>query len=458
MSNLQNISGYLARYGRPGQTTRPNHPRWASCLVLGALLSAGGATAQPARSSTRPASKPVAVRVQQAPDGSYALLRGGQPYFVRGAGGGAFPSRLAAYGGNSIRTWDTRRAPAVLDSARALGLTVMLGLDVARERHGFDYNDPAAVAAQLQKLKLEVLKYKDDPAVLLWGIGNELNLDYTNPNVWNAVNDIARMIHEVDPNHPVTTVLAGVAAREVAYLKERCPTLDLLAINTYAGLATLPAEVRKAGWAGPYLVGEWGPTGHWECPLTPWKAPVEETSSQKAAVYQQRYETAIPPDRAHCLGTYVFLWGQKQERTPTWYGLFTEAGEETEVVDVLQYLWSGHWPKNRAPHISSLTLAGQTATAGIYLKPGQRYPVATAITDPDGDQLRYEWEVLPESTDLGQGGDHESRPAAVPGRLSAASAAPTLTAPDKGGAYRLFVYAHDGHGNVATGNVPFFVK
>jgi len=34
----------------------------------------------------------------------------------------------------------------------------------------------------------------------------------------------------------------------------------------------------------------------------------------------------------------------------------------------------------------------------------------------------------------------------------------TLTVPSTPGAYRLFVYAHDGHGNVATGNIPFFVQ
>jgi len=401
---------------------------------------------------------PIKVEVRQTA-GRYELRRGGQPYFIKGAGGGQFPERIKAYGGNSIRTWGTAGAEKVLAEANQNGLTVMLGLDVARERHGFDYNNPQAVAAQLQKLRAEVLKYKDNPAVLFWGIGNELNLEYTNPKVWDAVQQIAQMIHEVDPNHPTSTVLAGCNKKEVDYIKVKCPAIDILSINTYAGLAAIPQQVRAAGWAGPYVVAEWGPTGHWESPTTPWKASVEETSSQKAAVYQSRYEASVAKDKTQCLGTYVFLWGQKQERTPTWYGIFTEDGKESEVVDVMQYLWSGKWPSNRAPHLASFRLNGKQATDSVYLQPGQRYPVAAAVTDPNKDPLTYRYELLPESTDLKTGGDRESRPAPIPGLLPTnAQGQTTLTAPSQEGAYRLFVYAYDGHDNVATANIPFYVQ
>ncbi|GAB3639039.1 glycoside hydrolase family 2 TIM barrel-domain containing protein [Hymenobacter arcticus] len=424
-------------------------PYFVLPLSLAVLTSTLAVASPPAGS--------IKVTVHQA-NGSYELQRGGQPYFVKGAGGSQYPERIAAYGGNSIRTWSTNEAASVLAAANKNHLTVMMGLDVARERHGFDYNDPVAVAAQLQIIKQEVLKYKGDPAVLLWGIGNELNLDYTNPKVWDAVNDIAKMIHETDPDHPTSTVLAGANKKEVEYVKTRCPAVDILSINTYAGLTTLPQQVAEAGWTGPYLVAEWGPTGHWEGPQTAWKASVEETSSQKAAVYKSRYEASIEKDRAHCLGSYVFLWGQKQERTPTWYGLFTEKGEETEVVDVIQYLWTGRYPQNRAPHIASLTLDNKSATVSVTLRLGQPYPLAAAVTDPEHGALTYQWELLPESTYLKQGGDRESRPAPVAGSVPAgATGQTTFTAPTTPGAYRLFVYAHDDHGNVATGNVPFLV-
>ncbi len=64
-------------------------------------------------------------------DSNYQLFRNGQPYFIKGAGGSNYPHRIAAYGGNSIRTWGTRGAQRVLDSAIKYGLTVLLGLDVA---------------------------------------------------------------------------------------------------------------------------------------------------------------------------------------------------------------------------------------------------------------------------------------------------------------------------------------
>lgn len=403
--------------------------------------------------------KPIKVEVRQV-DGTYKLYREGKPYFIKGAGGTSYLSRVAAYGGNSIRTWSTHNAQKVLDSAYKYGLTVLMGLGVTPERHGFNYDDTAAVRQQFERVKADVLKYKDHPALLGWGIGNELNLSYRNPKVWDAVNDITKMIHELDSNHPASTVLAGINKSEVDYIKAQCPDIDILAINTYGGLAVLPAQVRAVGWDGPYMVTEWGPTGHWEGLETEWKRPIEETSSEKATVYKSRYEYSVEKDRDKCLGSYVFLWGQKQERTPTWYGLFTEKGEESEVIDVMQYLWTGNWPANRAPHIYSLQLDGKKATQNVYVQPGGNYSVLAVANDPDMDKLTYRWELLTEPTKVGEGGDHEDRPhpveQAITGNSTLGKA--KLKAPVTEGAYRLFVYITDGKGKVATANLPFYVR
>ena len=418
------------------------------CILLSCATGAEIASAQTA--------KAIKVKVQKT-DTGYKLHRNSKPYFVKGAGGSARLDELKAAGGNSIRTWSTGDAEALLSKAEKLGITVTMGLDVARERHGFDYNDSAAVKKQLQRLRAQVRKLKDYPALLLWGIGNELNLDYTNPKVWDAVNDIAKMIHEEDPNHPATTMLAGINQKEIDYIKDRCPSLDLISVQVYGGLARVPQQLQEAGWNGAYLVTEWGPTGHWECPKTTWGAPVEETSSEKARVYQTRYEASILKDK-NCLGSYVFLWGQKQERTPTWYGLFTERGESSEVVDVMHYLWKGIWPENRAPHISSFKIDGKSAQSSVHLNPQEKYMISLAATDPDHDKLSVRWELLPEATELGQGGDREPRPESLPNMVSAISLnSAMLTVPTKLGAYRLFVYVSDGNNHVATANIPFLV-
>ncbi|RDC56201.1 hypothetical protein DU508_11360 [Pedobacter chinensis] len=400
--------------------------------------------------------KPVKVEIRKTANG-YELLRSGKSYFIKGAGGTYNMEKLKASGGNSVRTWNSNNGDEVLNRADKLGLTVTMGLNVARERHGFNYDDSVAVKKQLERLRTEVRKYKNHPALLAWGIGNELNLDYKNPKVWDAVNEIAKMIHQEDGNHPATTMLAGVNKGVINFIKTKCPELDLLSVQVYGELAKVPEMLTAAGWSAAYMVTEWGPTGHWECPKTPWGAPIEESSSEKAAVYRSRYEASILKDE-NCLGSYVFLWGQKQERTPTWYGLFTEAGEDSEVVDVMEYEWSGKWPANKAPHLNAIHLDGKKALDFIYLSPTKTYPVFLSVSDPDGDQLETRWEILPEATDLGQGGDKETRPQAIKGLIKTSPDKVDLTAPEKPGAYRLFVYVADGKNNVATANIPFYVR
>jgi len=259
---------------------------------------------------------PVKVEIIQRGE-QFILLRDEKPYYIKGAGGNRYLDRLAAYGGNSVRTWSAANARNVLDRADAHGLTVMLGFWVQHERHGFDYNDQDKVKAQLEKFRKVVLEVRDHPALLLYGIGNEVNHHYSNLKVWDAVQDIARMCHELDSHHLTSTVVAGMGQKEIEQIKQKCPDIDLLACNLYGPLGRAPEMIRKAGWPGAYIITEWGPTGWWEVCKTTWGQPIEETSSMKAKVYGERYRKSMLRDTEKCLGSYMSMMATTTRLPPT---------------------------------------------------------------------------------------------------------------------------------------------
>lgn len=403
---------------------------------------------------------PVAIEYNEQAD-RYQVHRDDEPYFIKGVGGARDLEKLASMGANSVRTWSTSDAGEILDEAYEHGLTVMLGIWLEHERHGFDYDDEEAVQAQKEEVREKILRYKDHPALLAWGLGNEVDLMYQNTRVWHAVEDIAQMVKELDPNHLITTVTAGIDEEKAVLIQEKVPSIDFLSVNTYADLPELPNTIREIGWDKPYVVTEWGPTGHWESPTTEWDVPIEETSSEKAEVYYHRYKTAIEEDREMCLGSYAFLWGQKQETTPTWYGMFLENDYLTEVADVMQYLWSGEWPESRAPSIDQFTIEGMKAIDNIYLESGEIFEAKVVASHPQNNTaFQIEWEFLPESTDIGAGGDSEERPETMYSLSQEESDEGILKfmAPEESGPYRLFVYILHENNKAATANIPFYVQ
>ena len=68
-------------------------------------------------------------------------------------------------------------------------------------------------------------------------------------NVWNAVNDTARMIHDVDGGHPALTVIGGgsIHVGDIPIMCERAPDLDLLGITTTKVLRTYRDSSARAG-------------------------------------------------------------------------------------------------------------------------------------------------------------------------------------------------------------------
>jgi Glycosyl hydrolases family 2, TIM barrel domain len=397
-------------------------------------------------SGTAPAA-PVPVRLD-----AEGMLRGGERYFVKGAGGDEKLKELAARGANSIRTWATTDLDKIMDTASQNGLTVSAGIWLESECSWFSYQNPGHCAKQTARVKAEILRYREHPALLAWGLGNEAEGDGTNAAYWQQLNRLAQLVHELDPVHPTFTAVAGIAPAKAAGLNEHAPHLDFLGVNTYAALPHLRKILTDVKWTRPWLVTEWGPRGFWESPRGAGGMAIEQTSTEKAAMMARCYDATIAPG-GNCLGSYAFVWGAKNEATITWFGLLTHSGETTAAIDVLEQRWSGRLPANRAPEIERIS--------GLPAKPvapGSLINAAAEARDAEGDPLTWRWSILPEFT------KHDNAvsppiPTAIPDTLPPTPGpANEGRAPTKPGRYRVHVEVSDGKGHAATANAPLVVE
>ena len=302
---------------------------------------------------------------------------------IRGVGGTTAVATLAACGGNAIRTWDAAAAEAVLDEADAAGITVTVGLWLGHERHGFDYGDVGQLEQQRQEVAAAVTRLKDHPAVLAWGLGNEMEGPGgpgDSPAIWKEVDHLARLIKRLDPHHPVMTVVANVSPEQTGGNRRACAARRHPRRRTPTPRATaIGANLREAGWERPYCITEYGLPGPWEAPHTDWNAPIEPTSREKAALTYAGCKR-IMADETHCLGSYAFLWGSKQEATASWFGMLLPSGEKTPRADALARAWTGQL----AGRSGADPGAGRDAAGGPAGATGRDLRRDVAYRDPEG--------------------------------------------------------------------------
>ena len=383
-------------------------------------------------------------------NGRFGLLRNGNDYAIRGVGGTKNLETLAELGGNSIRTWGTDGLGTILDNAHRHGLTVCVGLWLEHERHGFNYEDKAAVEQQFQNCMKVVRQFKDHPAVLLWGIGNEMEGDGNKQSIWQAINRIAAQIKTIDPNHPTMTVISelGTGESKLRNIDKFCPDIDIVGVNSYGGITTLAKRYRKSRVLKPYIITEHGPRGPWEVEKTPWGSAIEESSTRKARFYKQGYEGTVIRQKNLCLGSNAFLWGHKQETTATWFGMFLQDGSKLESVDTMSKLWTGKAVKNRCPRIKEIRL-----NKSVGLSPGEIVNAIVYADDPEKDKLRIIWKLRRDSGTIGVGGDFQEPIDDIEGSISSKGRKAQVKIPSDGGTFRLFAYVYDRRGGAAVHNV-----
>lgn len=404
----------------------------------------------------RPTTGAVKVEVVRVA-GRWELRRGGAPYYVKGAGGTSHLDQLAAAGGNSFRSWGSENASTELAEAQRLGLTMSLGIWLGHKSY-FDYGNKAQVAKQYATVEKDILKYKDSPALLVWGLGNEMEAEGNNdtPDVWRAIEDLCKLAKRLDPNHPTMTTVAEVNEQKIRHIKEYAPSLDILGINTYGGIPTLDKRLAEYGWDRPYIITEFGSKGPWESKKTPWGAAIEPTSTEKALTFETNYRNAIEANAGRCLGSYVFYWGFKTEETPTWFGMFLPTSERTGTIDAMAHAWTGKWPAHRCPTVSPIRLEGSEFVAG------SRVRAAVDAKALDGGKLVLSWTIRLEGKVKGYAGQGEkAEPELRPEGLKfsdATNQAIEFKMPMIPGQYRLYITVRDAYGNAAVANTPFRVR
>lgn len=423
-------------------------PFAAAALLAGALVALQAPAAQAAGS---------VVKVTGS-QGAWQLTVDGSPYTVKGLTWGPsvadaekYMPDVASMGVNTIRTWGTdATSKPLFDTAAAHGVKVIAGFWLqpgGGPGSGGCVNyltDTQYKNDMLAEFPKWVDTYKDNPGVLMWNVGNESTLGLQNcyggdeleaqRNAYTTfVNDIAKKIHDVDPDHPVTSTDAWTGAWP--YYKRNAPDLDLYAVNAYNAVCTIKSDWEQGGYDKPYIVTETGPAGEWEVDDDANGVPTEPTDVAKAEGYTKAWG-CVTGHTGVALGATMFHYGVEDDFGGVWFNLLPGGEKRLSYYAVKKAYGAGTSGDNTPPVVTDMAV--DDATSGVPT--GGDVRISTRTSDPDGDAISYQ--VLFSSNYIDQ------NKALVPaGTKDNGDGTLTARAPNKTGVYKVYVKATDGRGN-----------
>lgn len=192
----------------------------------------------------------------------------------------------------------------------------------AKWYEGTDYTNEEHKKNMMESVKQMVLEYKDEPYILMWVLGNENNYGFVGTEgvepglgcktreqpveYYTFVNEVAKMIKSLDPNHPVAICNGEVGFLE--YFAKYAPEIDVFGVNSYRG----PHGFGRSLWEDvkdftdkPVLITEYG------CPS--FILGKEELAEQKQMEYHKGNWEDIEYNLAgsgfgNALGGVCFEW------------------------------------------------------------------------------------------------------------------------------------------------------
>jgi hypothetical protein len=159
---------------------------------------------------------------------------------------------MAQMNANTIKTYDpfemSAAGMALMDSIHAAGMKVIITVLSANSQLNSNY-----LAA--------VDYFKNHPAVLMWAVGNEINLNtlYGAPSLTSAINSVRTIVGEIharDPHHPVAVSWGDIPSQQEY---TALSAADLWLLNLYPELDIQNKFIEWRMFSPkPILIGEYG--------------------------------------------------------------------------------------------------------------------------------------------------------------------------------------------------------
>ena len=330
----------------------------------------------------------------------WSLQVDGEPFEIKGVTFGyddevekygQYFQDLQSIGVNTIRTWGSgENTQTLLDSANYYGIKVMVGIWMRHGRPGMEADDSFNYLVDQEGMEgmynnaIDIVsRYKDHPAVLTWGIGNEVYLNIETDEEKKAysllLKRIASKVKELDPNHPIISVEAWTFGLD--WWPKLVPSIDIYGINCYGyGANLLPEEFEKKGVDKPYVITEFGVTGEWDAPKDANGITIEPTDQEKYDAIKTGYQEWIRP-KPSCLGVYVFHYADGDQFVAPWLLTHYLGGTRPQYWAIRE-AYTGQTATNHPPVIQSFKLPSEATKSGSWV------PVELSVSDLEEENLK----------------------------------------------------------------------
>jgi len=367
-------------------------------LILAILLPIGVATADPPATASASAAPGGRVRVVRDESG-FSLTIDGQRRWLRGMGvnvthrGLDRAARLAlmrrdfeqmrAVGVDTVIGWDQPGFDRdFLDAAYASGIGVVAHFELGKT---WDYADPALRERLRASIARWVARYAAHPAVLMWGIGNEVLLTSSDEECRAFAEffvEAYTLVRQLDSTRPV--LYREAEDVRVRYFRDAFAAADLAPEQFIFGMNFYTPRIAEVldGWTDhafdvPVIISEYAPAG-----LSPRGRP---------RGFQALWEIIRARDDL-VLGAAPYVWSTNgPEAVDEIFGLTDPTGHAVDgSLEILQRLYRGKEadpsllpgiaPRWSRPHEHDIATA-----SGILLERA----IASQLLDPvDLDEVR----------------------------------------------------------------------